>query len=1179
MYRFLYKITIFLSVIIYLITPVKAFAQQQVFNKKLLLQYSKTLKLNADENRNRALFMAKEKGWNIFKIKKNGTIISLQGVDELGLPIYFATYNNSISAATTQTNKLYSGGGLGLNLSGSSDNLINKIGLWDGGSVYAAHQEFAGGRIINHDSGAEIVDHSTHVAGTMMATGVYAPAKGMAYGLKKLVSYDFTNDISEMASAAAAGMLISNHSYGSIAGWDFNDSPPSGEARWEYWGASGSTEDYKFGIYNSSAANWDQVCFNAPYYLPVKSAGNNRTETGPAVGQSYYRFNSSGTMVDAGNRPAGISNNDSYDIIATYGNAKNILLVGAVEGLPNGYTNPASVKMSSFSSFGPTDDGRIKPDIVGAGINVTSTGITSPDSYLTLSGTSMAAPNVSGSLVLLQEQYSKGSGGLFMRSATLRGLVIHTTDESGDNLGPDYRFGWGLLDMEKASRALSNNGTKSLISERQLAQGETQTVPVIASGNGPLMATICWTDPAGTPTSTGTINDNTIKLINDLDLKITGESQLFQPWILDPNNPAAAATKGDNIRDNVEQVLVENAVPGRNYALNISHKGSISSGPQKFSLIVTGIGGTAYCASAATSSADSRIDNFKLGSIDNTPAAGCTTYTDFTNITTDLEAGKIYPLSLTLGTCGADFDKIAKVFIDYNGNGLFEANELVATTNVINATGNYTTNVTIPSTIAPDNYSILRVVLTETTDAANVISCGSYSKGETQDYRVRFVKASTDAGVLSIVDPVSGNCKNSAQTLSVKLKNYGTSAISNIPVTATIVNGTIAIATLSQIFTDTLNPLDEADFTFTNPFITQPGQSYTITASTNLTGDLNVLNDSAHVDVTISNPPLVTNATALFSPNSSMYALTGMGDGTIFWYKNAADAIPVAFNSPAKLSAPAGIGTFYAGINDFSGIVGPQTKLDFSAGGYNQFTPDVLVTTKVPVILESARLYIGNSGKITFTVKNASSGIEVSKATLDVTATDLTPQAGASAGNDPTDIGQVYPLNLLLPQAGDYSIAISYKDGATIFRNNGGVSGYPFKLNDIFSITGNTATTTPLDFYYYFYDLQVKAAGCVSDQRIPVTVLIDNSVPKDDPEVYPVPSTGIFNILFPVTENKDITLQITNLIGQQIYTSTKKNFSGNFLETVNLNNHADGIYFMKISVGSKIYVRKILLAK
>ena len=79
------------------------------------------------------------------------------------------------------------------------------------------HQELTG-RVVQKDNAASSSEHSTHVAGTMMAKGVNPLAKGMSFGLKKLMAYDFSNDASEMA-AAANDLLVSNHSYGAITGW------------------------------------------------------------------------------------------------------------------------------------------------------------------------------------------------------------------------------------------------------------------------------------------------------------------------------------------------------------------------------------------------------------------------------------------------------------------------------------------------------------------------------------------------------------------------------------------------------------------------------------------------------------------------------------------------------------------------------------------------------------------------------------------------------------------------------------------------------------------------------------------------------------------------------------------------------------------------------------------------
>jgi hypothetical protein len=81
-----------------------------------------------------------------------------------------------------------------------------------------------------------------------------------------------------------------------------------------------------------------------------------------------------------------------------------------------------------------------------------------------------------------------------MRASTLKGLACHTAFDAG-NVGPDYIYGWGLLDMRKAAQAITDNGAKSIISESSLAQGQTKTLDVVASGNGPLMVSISWTDP------------------------------------------------------------------------------------------------------------------------------------------------------------------------------------------------------------------------------------------------------------------------------------------------------------------------------------------------------------------------------------------------------------------------------------------------------------------------------------------------------------------------------------------------------------------------------------------------------------------------------------------------------------------------------------------------------------
>jgi hypothetical protein len=1068
-----------------------------VFGQQVLVTDAKKRELNnialaADSSytsgHKRAVSQASNRGWLINRRTRNGGMFSLQNLTKLGFPRYLSTHDNAAAAATTGTNQLYPGGSTGLNLTGSSAFLTNKLAMWDGGWVYTQHQEFAGKTILLSDT-STVLDHATHVAGTLLAKGVYAPAKGMAFNMGSLLSFDFNNDVAEM-SRAAPGLLISNHSYGDVAGWDYN----SAQSRWEWYGLPGDTVDYSFGFYDDRTASWDKIAANAPYYLIVESSGNSRGSPGPDVGGTYFGYASrtNPTIVNKGPRPADISSNTGYDIITTTGTAKNILTVGAINPLPNGPANPADIKIAYFSSIGPTDDGRIKPDIVGDGVSILSTSSSGTQSYTSEDGTSFSSPNIAGSLLLLQEYYAQKNNGAFMRAATLKGLACHTAIDAG-NAGPDYIFGWGLLNMVKATQAIADNNVKSLIKENTLTQGQTQTFTVVASGNGPMVATISWTDPQASPTADGVINNRTPKLINDLDIRISDGTNTNLPWVLDVSNPSAPATKGDNIRDNMEQVYIATGIPGKTYTITVSHKGILQAGSQAYSLIVTGVGGAPYCASTPASTADSRIDNFSLANVNNSPAAGCTSYSDYTNITAQLEQGRTYPLSITLGTCGSNFAKAAKVYVDWDSNGVFDASELVATTNIINGTGTYNTNVTIPTTVIPGNYSLMRVVLTETSDATTIQPCGTYAKGETQDYRVIFQKTNIDAGIKAIVNPLAAGTCNGTTAITVTVKNYGAAPITNIPVTVTIKAADNTVTNISETYTATLAPLQEDNFTFSNTFNFVAGSTYSITAGTALPNDPFSGNNQVTENVTISTPGAPTNLNAIYCNNTNQYILSGSGDGTLFWYKNINDALPFTYSSYAITNVPPVNNTYYAGLNDFTATVGPATKNVFSGGGYNQFSPAIKVYTGVPVIIQSARLYIGNPGVITFNVTDAFGKI-VATTSINAAATRSNPQAGALA-DDPNDQGRVYNLNLLLPAAGNYTITPVYDATVTLYRNNAGVTGYPFKAGNIFSITGNDAvpatgtdTTYYKSYYYYLYNIQLKSTGCTDGTRLPVTL-------------------------------------------------------------------------------------------
>jgi hypothetical protein len=528
------------------------------YQTKKMKRLSKNYEQQYKKQKQKAIEKAKEEGWIIRKRLKNGQFIELQGLNKNGQPLYFIT-NNADAASTISTNEVWNGGSADLNLTGDG----MTIGEWDGDGVLTSHQEFndqGSSRVTQVDSPGETNDHSTHVAGTMIAAGVDTKAKGMAHEAS-LNAYDWNSDDSEMIDAALNGLLISNHSYGYAAGW-------SGDI-WHGTDSISTEEDYRFGFYGKLAARWDSIAYELPYYLIAKASGNDR---GDGSGQTTH-------PQDGGA--------NGYDCIGYRGNAKNILTVGAIDDLPSGYTgDPSDVTIADFSSRGPADDGRIKPDICGNGINLYSPDNVNNSSYMSISGTSMATPNVAGSLLLLQEHWNETQGN-YMKSATLKGLVIHTANEAGTNDGPDYKFGWGVMNTQKAAEAISNRDSSTRIEEDTLNEGETRSISIDAAGAEPLVVTVCWTDPAGTPTAPK-LDPTTPMLVNDLDLKVSDGSTTHYPYKLDPQNPSNAATKGDNNVDNVEKVVIESPSQS-SYTIEISHEGTLKNGEQSFSLIVSGL--------------------------------------------------------------------------------------------------------------------------------------------------------------------------------------------------------------------------------------------------------------------------------------------------------------------------------------------------------------------------------------------------------------------------------------------------------------------------------------------------------------------------------------------------------------------------------------------------------------
>ncbi|QSE97887.1 S8 family serine peptidase [Fulvivirga lutea] len=527
---------------------------QEKSNITKLNQLEVEFRQKAESEKRAAIEQAERNGWPIRTSLSDGRLIELQKVVD-GQPIYYTTFNVD-AARSTRTDHLNSGGSLGLSLNGQNMTAY----VWDGGLARSTHQEYdgAGGsnRFSIGDGTSTLNFHAAHVTGTIIASGFQAAAKGMAPHAYA-VGHDWNNDKTEATAAAASGMLVSNHSYGYATRNQF------GQVQ---------LPQYFFGGYIDESAAWDQILYDAPYYLMVVAAGNDGNDN------------------TANTNPTGGS---GFDKLTGHSTSKNNLVVAnAQDANVDSNGNLISVAINSSSSEGPTDDFRIKPDITGNGTGVYSTYESSNSAYNSISGTSMASPNVAGSLLLLQQHYNNVNGS-FMRSATLKGLALHTADDAGVS-GPDAVFGWGLLNAKAASEAITENGNTSRIEELTLSAGQSYSITVDANGVEPLLASISWTDLPGAE-NTGTVNLTTPVLVNDLDIRVTKSSTTYFPYRL---TGPTSSTKSDNNVDPYERVDISGA--SGSYTITVTHKGTLTSGSQDFTLIVTGVTGAPVVCNATT---------------------------------------------------------------------------------------------------------------------------------------------------------------------------------------------------------------------------------------------------------------------------------------------------------------------------------------------------------------------------------------------------------------------------------------------------------------------------------------------------------------------------------------------------------------------------------------------------
>lgn len=423
-----------------------------------------------------------------------------------------------------------------------------QLGMWDGGQVFA-HTDF-GTRLTVVEPGT-VDAHATHVAGTMAGSGQRSvnfgfPAnhfRGAAHGAD-ILNWDFL------------GTPYSEHN-AAINTYGIDNSQNS-------WGADVSTANGNcalYGDYHFYSREYDLIV-NGTYgrKIPVVFAAGNERNDGDCSMSSTAPFL-------------------NYSVVPPPATAKDVIAVGAINGDDSA--------MTEFSSWGPTDDGRIRPDIVTAGCNagsnpfpaIVSTSVT--NGYAGSCGTSMAAPAVSGSIALLLQRYRAvcPATGTDPLPSTIKALLIHSARDLDDsssflNRGPDYASGYGAMDVQAAVDMLPFHH------EDQVSNGQIDTFQIVVTRQTDLKVTLVWDDPAAAANAS-------VALINNLDLWLEDPNGgIHRPWILNPSSPANAATRNVDNRNVVEQVVVDNVTGLIAGTWTIKVRGtSVPSGPQSYTLV------------------------------------------------------------------------------------------------------------------------------------------------------------------------------------------------------------------------------------------------------------------------------------------------------------------------------------------------------------------------------------------------------------------------------------------------------------------------------------------------------------------------------------------------------------------------------------------------------------------
>jgi hypothetical protein len=700
------------------------------------------------------------------------------------------------------------------------------LGMGDQGNI-VTHVDFTN-RIILRTSD-QPGSHSTHVAGTAVGAGIIDVTNhGMAPKATMIDQYFTDILINAPAYITDYNMVASNNSYtNATAGCP-------GEGAY----------DFLSNYVDDQINSYDKL-------IHVFAAGNDGYLT-------------------CGAFPLGFAT-----IKSGWQTAKNVITVGNI--------NSADYSLYPFDSHGPVIDGRIKPEVVTSGMAILST---FPfNTYQYDQGTSMSAPVVTGSLALMYEEYRKLHAGADPKSALMKAIICNTAEDFG-NPGPDYAFGFGMLNVRRAIEAIDSN--RYTVNSITNGGNSASTIHVPANAKR-LKVMLYWADPAG---AVGAAK----ALVNDLDLTVTTPSSVVHlPLIL---NPAPAnvndnAVEGADHLNNIEQVTVDNPSAG---TYNINVKGfAVPFGPQPYALtyeIIDSLVSVEYPFGGETlePGATENIRWSGYGSDSNTYTIQYSLNNggSWTNIATNVPAAShIYPWIVPATATNQALIKVSRNGSSLSGQSHFDFTILGRPTIVDTVLCEGYVQLNWNTIANATSYDVMQLVgdsmqvIANTTDTFFQVK--SLNKYQTYWFGVRAKNGivagrrslsvsvvptggactlsdfNNDLVVDSILQPNTArnyfsNAANATAPVMIQIKNLGT-VPANGPFS---VSYSCAGGTATEIISDTIPASSTINYTFTTPYIfSAAGFHYNFAAWVTDTADLNHANDTAYKVVKLLANPII----------------------------------------------------------------------------------------------------------------------------------------------------------------------------------------------------------------------------------------------------------------------------------------------------------------------------------